>query len=445
MALLIGIYQGGSYGGAISATVVGIPGTPMAAATLLDARPMALSGRASEAVTLSTIGSSVGSMVSGFALILIAPALAAIAIRFGPAEMFGFALLGLTALGALGQGSTLKAWLMGFLGLWLSTIGRDPVTGVARFAFDSVYFESGITLIPLLVGLFGISELLVQANAQARAHDAGGKVSTSIRAFKTLASRAFNYLRSSVIGTFVGILPAIGGVTASFLAYRIEMFFTTSKEKFGQGNPDGVIASETANSAVTGGALIPMLALGIPGDPIVAVLMGGLLMQGITAGPTMFLNHADVVQGLFVVFILGAVLLLPMGLMFLRAVVAVLRLPQWLILTGVILAALVGTYAVQRQVFDLYLLIGFGVIGYGLRVLGFPLAPIVVGFVLGPVCEINFRRMMLVSQGEVVEHLSGRPIALVVFGLVAMVVVYPLVRMVWMRRRPPTRVSEVPV
>jgi len=312
MALLMGIYQGGSYGGALSATVIGIPGTPMAAATLLDAHPMALAGRASHAVTLATLASSFGGIMSGIVLIAVAPTLAAIAIKFGPAETAAFALLGLTTIGALGGGPPVKGWLMGFLGLLIATIGLDPVSGTSRFSFGSVYLDSGITLIPLLVGLFSISEVLIQIERPLRAHDRPGGVAASLDAFRSLITRPFNYLRSSLIGILVGILPGVGGVTAAFLSYRAAFPFRKAGEPaFGKGNPDGVIASEAANSAVTGGALIPMLSLSIPGDPIVAVLMGGLVMQGVQPGPAMFLNYPDVVAGVFSVFLVGALLILP--------------------------------------------------------------------------------------------------------------------------------------
>lgn len=429
MALLIGIYQGGSYGGAVAAAMIGIPGTPMAAATMLDARPMALAGRASEAVTLSTIGSALGGIVSALLLMMIAPQLAAIALRFGPAETAAFAMLGLTALGALSGASPLKGWTMGFLGLFIATIGLDPVTGVQRFTFGSAYFDAGITLVPLLVGLFSISEVLMQVEKPIMASDSRSGASASAKAFASLLRRPINYLRSSFTGVLVGIIPGIGGVTASFLSYRMAMAFRKpGDEEFGEGNPDGVIASETANSAVTGGALIPMLSLSIPGDPIVAVLMGGLMLQGVQPGPQMFLQHGDVVQGIFLTFLFGAIFLLPLGLAFIRGVVRILELPQWAIMTGVLMISLIGTYSIARQIQDLALLMLFGFIGYVLRKTGYPLAPLVIGFILGPIFESNFRRTVLIAQGDLVSYLGTRPIALSVLAGVALFLILPLLR-----------------
>ncbi len=429
LALLMGIYQGGSYGGALSASIVGIPGTPMAAATMLDARPMAVAGRASEAVTLSTIGSSFGGIVSALVLIAVAPSLATIALKFGPAETAALALLGLTTLGALAGGSPVRGWLMGMFGLLIATIGLDPVTGVSRFTFGSVYLDSGLTLVPLLVGLFGISEVLIQLERPVRAKDATTNVAASIAAFRSVIVRPINYLRSSLTGVFIGILPGVGGVTASFLAYRFAMPFRKKADpEFGRGNPDGVVASETANSAVTGGALIPMLALSIPGDPIVAVLMGGLMLQGIAPGPRLFLNHPEVVQGVFAVFLLGAIVLLPIGLIFIRAIVHILRLPQWSIMASVVMISMIGTYSVSRQILDLAALLVFGAIGYVLRKGNYPLSPVVIGFVLGPIFEANYRRTGLISQGDLLGYIATRPITMAVLAAVVVAIVLPLVR-----------------
>ena len=437
MALLMGIYQGGSYGGALSATVIGIPGTPMAAATLLDAHPMALGGRASYAVTLATVASSVGGVLSALVLIAVAPALAAIAIKFGPAETAAFALLGLTTIGALSGSSAIKGWLMGFLGLLIATVGLDPVSGMSRFTFGSVYLDSGIALIPLLVGLFSISEILMQIERPVRAHDTTAGVAASLAGLKALIVRPIGFVRSTLIGVFVGILPGVGGVTASFLSYRAAMpFRRRSDPAFREGNPDGVIASEAANSAVTGGALIPMLALAIPGDPIVAVLMGGLVIQGVQPGAAMFSRFPEVVDGIFAVFLLGAVLLLPLGLLFVRGLVKLLRLPQWGIMSVVLMVSVVGTYAVQRQIEDLWLLVMFGVIGYLLRKGDFPLAPVVIGFVLGPIFEKNYRRTGLISQGDLLGYIAERPIALGVLAVTAAFVLLPLLRTALGPRRP---------
>ena len=434
IALLIGFYQGGSYGGAVTATVLGIPGTPIAAATLLDAHPMALAGRASEAVTLATLASWVGGLIGGTVLLFTAPALAKIAIRFGPAETFALAALGLTAIASLSQGSTLKGLLSGLFGLMCATIGTDPFTGIARFNFGRTEFSGGLTFVALLVGLFAISEVLMQIERTLRGWQASGRVGVAFAMFKTLFTRFFGYVRASLVGVGIGIIPAVGGVTSAFLAYKLARDFSKEPERFGKGAPEGVIASEAANSATTGGALIPMLALGIPGDPIVAVMMGGLLIHGVTPGPMLFFTNLEVLNGIFATFLIGALLLLPLGLALLPVFIRVLRVPIDYMLAGVLLLAIFGTFAVQRQTLDLWIMWLFGVVGYAMRKAGFPLAPLVIGFVLGPIVEVNLRRAATLASSDMAGYFLGRPIALGILILALLALAFPVLRALWQRR-----------
>jgi len=438
MALLLGIYQGGSYGGAVTATILGIPGTPMAAATLLDAHPMARLGRASEAVTLATLASAIGGTLSALALILTAPALAAIAMRFGPAEIFALALLGLTCIGTLSQGTPVKGLLAGLFGLAVATVGNDPITGFQRFTFGTTQLEGGFTFVALLVGLFAISELLTQIERPVRAFQSRERVGMALGTFKTLLTQPLGYLRASVVGILIGIIPGIGGVTSSFLSYKLAKDFSGTPERFGKGDERGVIASEAANSATTGGAMIPMLAIGIPGDPIVAVLMGGLMIQGLTPGPMMFVVNKDVVLGIFAAFLIGALLLLPIGLALLPLFVRVLKIPQAILMGAVVLLSTLGTYALQRQVADLWVMWLFGVVGYLMRKGGFPLAPFVIGVVLGPIFEANLRRTTIMVGGDFWGFMLGRPIALAVLALSLVALVVPLVQ-AWLGRRSSSR------
>lgn len=435
MALLIGIYQGGSYGGAITATLLGIPGTPIAAATLLDAHPMARAGRASDAVTLATLASAIGGAISGIVLIVSAPALAQIALRFGPAEIFALALLGMTCIATQSEGTVLKGLLSGALGLAVATIGNDPITGFQRFTFGTTDLEGGIALVAMLVGLFAISEFLMQIERPIRAFDATERIGTSFRMFRTLLTAPFSYLRAGFTGVVIGIIPGIGGVTASFLAYKFEKDLSRQPETFGKGEPKGVIASEAANSATTGGALIPMLAIGIPGDPIVAVLMGGLMIQGLTPGPMLFLAHGNVISGIFATFLVGTTLLLVFGLLLIPLFVRLLRVPHSVLLAAVLLLGTLGTYAVQRQVFDLWMMWLFGLIGYGMRKTGVPLAPFVIGVVLGPVFESNFRRTAILVAGDFFGFISGRPIALAILFLTLVALLLPFLKLSEARRR----------
>ena len=435
VALLIGIYQGGSYGGALTAAILGIPGTPMAAATLLDAYPMALAGRASEAVTLSTIGSAFGGILGGIVLIFTAPSLAKIAISFGPAETFALALLGMTAIATLSQGSTVKGLLSGLLGLSLATVGNDPITGFTRFNFGTTRLEGGITFVALLVGLFAVSEVLMQLERPVRAYEGSRRVGVSWPAFRTLKTKIVGYVRSSLVGVVVGVIPGIGGVTSSFLSYKLAKDFSRHPERFGKGEADGVIASEAANSATTGGALIPMLAIGIPGDPVVAAMMGGLLIHGLTPGPALFFYNKEVLYGIFAAFMVGAVLLLPFGLAMIPGLLRVLRIPQSILMAGVVLLSTLGTFAVQRQVFDIWQMWFFGLLGYAMRKARFPLAPLIIGFVLGPIFEVNIRRTTIVAGDDFIGFLGGRPIALLVFSLIVLALIFPFVQAYLARRR----------
>ena len=428
IALLIGIYQGGNYGGAITATVLGIPGTPMAAATLLDAHPMALKGEASEAVTLATVASFFGTSFSAIALILVAPTLAEFALRFGPAETFSLALLGLTAIASLGEGSTVKGLVAGLFGLTVATIGNDPITGLMRFNFGLTELAGGISLVPMLMGIFAVSELLMQIERPIRAWQSSERIGVKFQMFRALWRRFLGHTRASAIGVVIGTIPAVGGVASSFLAYKLAKDFSNHPETFGKGEPDGVIASEAANSATTGGAMIPMLALGIPGDPVVAIMMGGLLIQGLTPGPTLFFTNVEVLTGIFAAFLVGAVLLLPIGLASIPIFLRVLRTPFPTLLAGVLVLSVIGTFLVQQYIVDLWQLWLFGVIGYAMRKTGFSVAAASIGFVLGPVLEVNLRRTTIIMSGDFTGYILSRPIALTILILVALALVFPLVQ-----------------
>ncbi|MFQ5973031.1 MAG: tripartite tricarboxylate transporter permease [Alphaproteobacteria bacterium] len=435
IALLIGIYQGGNYGGAITAAVLGIPGTPMAAATLLDAHPMALKGEASEAVTLASVSSFFGTTFSAIVLIMVAPTLAEFALRFGPAETFSLALLGLTAIASLGQGSTLKGLVAGAFGLAVATIGNDPITGLMRFNFGLTELQGGIGIVPMMMGIFAVSELLMQVEAPLRAWQASERIGVRFREFRSLSRRFPGHLRASTIGVVIGAIPAVGAVASSFLAYKLAKDFSSHPETFGKGERDGVVASEAANSATTGGAMIPMLALGIPGDPVVAIMMGGLLIQGLTAGPSLFFTNIEVLTGIFAAFLVGAILLLPIGLAAISAFLRVLRTPFPLLLAGVLVLCVIGTFLVQRFVVDLWQLWLFGVIGYGMRKTGYSVAAASIGFVLGPVLEVNLRRATIIMSDDFVGYILGRPIAITILVLVALALAFPVVQGVVLDRR----------
>ena len=431
LALLIGIYQGGSFGGAISATLVGIPGTPIAAATLLDAYPMSQSGRASEAITLATVASWFG---GGIVLLFAAPSLASFALSFGPAERLGLALIGLTAIASLSAGSTVKGLMSGALGLMLATVGSDPFTGVNRFDFGLPELTGGLTFVSLLVGLFAISEMLVQLESTTPTARITEKVRFSTKCLWSLITDWGNYLRSSLIGVLVGVVPGVGGVTSAFLSYKISKDMSPDKEQYGKGAPGGVVATEAANSATTGGALLPMLSLGIPGDPIVAVMMGGLLIHGVTPGPAFMLTNAPMLNGILGIFFIGAFLLLPIGWLLLPVFVRILSIPKSFLTTLILVLCIFGTYATNRELFDIWLLWIFGLLGYAMRKGGVPLSPLVIGFVLGPIVEESLRRLATISGNDFWGFLIGRPIALTCFALIAAMLIGPALAQMYLAR-----------
>tara|TARA_B110000211_G_scaffold234952_1_gene307743 strand:- start:2782 stop:4278 length:1497 start_codon:yes stop_codon:yes gene_type:complete len=434
LALLIGIYQGGSFGGAISATLVGIPGTPIAAATLLDAYPMSQSGRASEAITLATVASWFGGCFGGIVLLFAAPSLASFALSFGPAERLGLALIGLTAIASLSAGSTVKGLMSGALGLMLATVGSDPFTGVNRFDFGLPELTGGLTFVSLLVGLFAISEMLVQLESTTPTARITEKVRFSTKCLWSLITDWGNYLRSSLIGVLVGVVPGVGGVTSAFLSYKISKDMSPDKEQYGKGAPGGVVATEAANSATTGGALLPMLSLGIPGDPIVAVMMGGLLIHGVTPGPAFMLTNAPMLNGILGIFFIGAFLLLPIGWLLLPVFVRILSIPKSFLTTLILVLCIFGTYATNRELFDIWLLWIFGLLGYAMRKGGVPLSPLVIGFVLGPIVEESLRRLATISGNDFWGFLIGRPIALTCFALIAAMLIGPALAQMYLAR-----------
>jgi putative tricarboxylic transport membrane protein len=425
LALLIGIYQGGSFGGAISAALVGIPGTPIAAATLLDAYPMSQSGRASEAITLATVASWFGGCFGGIVLLVAAPSLASFALSFGPAERLGLALIGLTAIASLSAGSTVKGLMSGALGLMLATVGSDPFTGMNRFDFGISELTGGLTFVSLLVGLFAISEMLIQLESTTPTARVTEKIRFSTKCLWTLISDWGNYLRSSLIGVLVGVVPGVGGVSSAFLSYKISKDLSPDKDQYGKGAPGGVVATEAANSATTGGALLPMLSLGIPGDPIVAVMMGGLLIHGVTPGPAFMLTNAPMLNGILGVFLIGAFLLLPIGWLLLPVFVRILSIPKSFLTTLILALCIFGTYATNRELFDIWLLWIFGFLGYAMRKGGVPLSPLVIGFVLGPIVEESLRRLATISGNNFWGFLIGRPIALTCFVLIVAMLIGP--------------------
>jgi len=420
IGLLIGVFVGGSCGGAISAVLLRIPGTPIAAATLLDGYPLAQKGKSSLATGLAVVSSSLGGLIGGIFLIFTSPLLARVALKFGPPEYFALAITGLVAMSVVARESTIKGLLSACVGLLVAAIGTDPFTGYDRFTFGIPNLMGGIRLVALLVGLFAVSEMFIQMEK------GGLNLKPRIKVFRPsfeavpIVLRDFlNLLRSSVIGTFIGAIPGTGGVASSFVSYAMAKAGSKRPEEFGTGKPEGIIASEAANNACCGGALIPTMALGIPGEPITAVLLGALITLGLLPGPRLFRDSPNIVGGVFFAYVTSNVFLFFIGLLFIPLFVAILKIRKNRLIPVILLLSIVGTYAVQASLFDVWSMWIFGLVGYLLRKLRFPLAPLVIARVLGPILEPAFRRSLIMTDGSFMIFVQ-RPItlAILVFDVV---------------------------
>lgn len=430
IALLIGIYQGGNYGGAVAAIAIGVPGTPMAAATLLDGYPMGRLGQANRALEIALVASVFGTTFSAIALIFAAPALALIARSFGPSEVALLAVLGMVAVASLTEGSFLKGAAAALFGLSAATIGSDPLVGTPRFNMGSNDLAGGLTLVAVLMGAFAVSEVAIQiAERPRRAQEKSAlRFKLERTGLGSVLKRPVNYLRSSLVGVIIGVIPGLGGVTSAYVAYKLARDRSDEPNTFGKGAEDGVVASEAANSATTGGALVPMLAVGIPGEPVVAAMMGGLLIHGLTPGPRLFVDHPEIVNGIFLMFLIGALSLYPLARALQMKVLRLIQIPFGLLMALVAGTSVLGVYLVQQYWLDLWQFVVFGVIGILFRLAGVPLSAFVLGYILGPIFEVNLRRLSIITEGDYYGFIAGRPASLVFLVFIVLALAAPIWR-----------------
>lgn len=428
--LLLAIYAGSVYGGSISAILINTPGTPQSAATCLDGYPMAARGEAGLALGWSTIASTVGGLVSAVVLLLAAPQLAALALNFGPIETFALIVLGLTCIVSVSEGSLIKGLMAGSIGLFLGCVGGDPITGEARFTFGQFQLISGFNLLAVVIGVFALSEVLIRASA--KDEDGRSLVSFSgivLPPLRAWRGRIWGLVKSVAIGNGIGILPGTGAATAAFISYAEARRSSPNRENFGDGEPDGLIASESANNAVTGGALVPTLALGIPGDAITAVMLATLTLHGITPGIRLMVDNPVLIAAIFSGFFVINLMLLPLGLLVSKAAAPILRLQEGYMLVMIVLLCSVGVYFVRGNPFDLMVMGGAGVVGFVLRRQGMPMAPLVIGMVLGPTLEISLRQGLIITDGNFAAFFSGHPIAVVLVLMAAVMLSLPLLKL----------------
>ena len=424
IVLLIALYIGGISGGLISAILMHIPGTPSSVATCFDGHPLTEKGQGAKALGVGIVFSFLGTMFSTIILIFLSPALAKIAIKFGAYEYFAVALFSLTMISGLSGKSICKGLMSGLLGCMLATIGLDQITSIQRFTFGYRPMRMGLSTLPVLVGLFAVSEIIKKAEGAVSEKQAE-IYQVDIRHIKGFGfswqefkSQWGNALMCALIGTGIGILPGIGGGAANVMAYSVSKNRSKYPEKYGTGIIDGVVASETSNNAAIGGALVPLLALGIPGDTATAMLLAGLTLHGVAAGPLMFTEHVDIVYAVFLAMIVCSILMLLLEFYGLRAFVALLKIPTQFLLPGVFLFCVIGAFGNRNNIFDVWTVIALGAIGFLFTKLEIPAPPFILGFLIGPLAEMNLRRGLMLAKGNFFMFFT-QPIAVLFFALTA--------------------------
>ncbi len=405
LAMLIGVYKGGIYGGSITAILINTPGTPAAAATALDGYPLAKRGKALKALKMAIYASVIADVFSDIVLILVAAPLAIVALKLGPPELTTLLLLALTIVGLVSGKSLLKGLLVASLGLLFSTVGMDFMTGTLRFAFGSLEMAKGLPLIPVLIGLFAIPEILVQVETKVRGPGSAvlkksPRTEDNRVSFKELKGCGKTIFRSAIVGTFIGAIPGIGSVISSFISYGMAKRGSKKPQEFGEGSLEGVAAAEAGNNAVCGATLIPLLTLGIPGDSITAVMLGAFLIQGLVPGPELIGQHPAVIYGLFVALIVGNFANLTVAYFGIRIFARIANTSKTLVFPTVSILCIAGSYAVQNSLFDVKTMLFFGVIGYFMRKFAFPIPPFLIAFILGPMVEERLRQSLIISGGS---------------------------------------------
>jgi len=421
--LFAGIYYGAQYGGTLTSVLISVPGEPSSVMTSLDGYQMALQGRAGVALGVAAIGSFVAGTIATVGLMLLAPPLARAALAFGPPEYFALVVLGLTALAAVGN-SVLKGLTAGVFGLLVSTIGIDQQTGVARFAFDQTWLLDGVGFIVLTVALFGIGEVLSSAGmATPRPITKVGRVFPSKA---ELRQSAMPVMRGSLIGFLVGVLPATGATIASFLAYIVEKKVAKDPSRFGKGAIEGVAGPEASNNAAAAGAMVPMLALGVPGSGTTAIILGALIMFGIRPGPELFDKNSELVWTVIASMYVGNLMLLVMNLPLAGLFAQLLRVPYSWLYPPILALCVAGVYSQANSIQDVWMLLGFGALGWAMMRYDWPAAPMVLGLVLGTIFENALRQSMTLSHGSATIFVT-RPISAVLLACATLAVLTPLI------------------
>lgn len=433
IVMLSAIYYGTQYGGTITSVLVNVPGESTTVVTCLDGHPLAKQGRAGVALGIAAIGSLFAGISGTIALVVIAAPLSAFALRFGPVEMFALLLLGLTLVTSFRGRSFLPAAAMTLLGLMLALIGMDPVQGAPRFTFGSTNLFDGIQLVPMIMGLFGISELLISLESSAPK-----PITTTLRSlFPTREEARLSaaaILRGSGVGFCLGLIPGMAGIVPTFAAYALEKRVSRHPDRFGTGAIEGVATAEAANNAHAQASMVPLLTLGIPGTATLAVLMGAFMINGVTPGPFLFQDHPDIVWAVVASFIVGNIILFVLNFPLVGLWVQVLRMPQHYLQVSILLFCVIGAYTLRQSTFDIFAMIAFGILGYALKKLEWPAVPLVIALILGPLLEKSLRAALELSDGDMTVFVTT-PISVSLLTATLLVIAWSLRNALKLKRR----------
>ena len=422
MVCLLAIYVGGTYGGSYSAILINIPGTAASAATALDGYPLACKGDGGRAIGLTTTASAIGTVISMLFLVSISPIISYFALQFTSFEFFLLAFFGILISGTLTSPDlVIKGWISGFLGLFMACVGRDLLQFYPRFTFGFSEMDSGIEVVPVLIGAFGIPQIIQVLKDRLIIGEAQ-KFQKILPEFGTIIRNVPHIIRSALIGVGIGSVPGIGEDIAAWVSYGAAKNLSKHPERFGKGEYTAVLSTETANNACVGGAMIPLLNLGIPGSPPAAMLLGALMLHGVTPGPMITFEHPNFIIEVAAILLLASMAMWIVGMLLAKQVVKVLRIPPPLFMPIVGILCIIGSYSLGLNVFNLYLMLPVGIISYFLTEMGYPIAPLVIGVILGPMADENLRRALMVSQGSFLPVFT-RPVSLILFLIIVWTIV----------------------
>jgi len=427
LMMLAGVYIGAMYGSSITAILIRTPGAPASAATVLDGYELHKQGRSGVALGISLYTGTVGGLFSVVVLIALAVPLANFALAFGPPEYFGLTVFGLAVISSLAGKSMVKGLISGVVGLILATVGMDPFSGIPRFTYGSEELLGGIDLIAAMIGLFAVSEVFIQASEKGSWAKVDEAFASKLPSWAELKSTLRATTLGTIIGTIVGIMPGAGGTIAAFIAYNEGKRWSKTPEKFGKGSLEGVAAPESANNAVTGGAMVPLLAFGIPGSNAAAIMLGALMLQGLRPGPMLFQNNPDIVYSLFVGMIVGNIFMLVTGYIFIKPCIKIVNISKPILMASIMALVTVGCYAINNNINDVWIALILGVFGYLMRKYDFSPSAMVLAMILGFMVETSLRRSLVISYGNI-SCFYTRPIALVLIVLALITLIFPIIR-----------------